>query len=41
MALLLGQVIAASYDDAEDEPGEDHDHDLDLDVHDPDHACEP
>jgi hypothetical protein len=38
---MTPEEVAASYDDAEDELGEDHDHDLDPDVHDPDPACEP
>jgi hypothetical protein len=38
---MTPEEVAASYDDAEDELGEDGDHDLDPDVHDPDQACEP
>jgi hypothetical protein len=38
---MTPEEVAASYDDAEDELGEDHDHDQDPDIHDPDQACEP
>jgi hypothetical protein len=38
---MTPEEVAASYDDAEDELGEDHDHDLDPDVPDPDPTCEP
>jgi hypothetical protein len=33
---MTPEEVAASYDDAEDDPDVDHDHELDPDVHDPD-----
>ena len=33
---MTPEEVAASYDDAEDDPDGDHDHELDPDVHDPD-----
>jgi uncharacterized protein DUF4192 len=33
---MTPEEVAASYDEAEDDPDGGHDHELDLDVHDPD-----
>jgi hypothetical protein len=38
---MTPEEVAASYDEAEDDLGEEHVHDPDPDVHDPDPACEP
>jgi hypothetical protein len=38
---MTPEEVAASYDEADEEIGEDEDHDLDPDFHDPDPACEP
>ena len=37
---MTPEEVAASYDEAEDDPDGDHDHELDPDVHDPDPTSE-
>jgi hypothetical protein len=38
---MTPEEVAASYDEAEEDPGDDDGHDLDPDIHDPDPASEP
>jgi hypothetical protein len=38
---MTPEEVAASYDEAEEDPGDDADHDLDPGIHDPDPASEP